>query len=161
MLNMRMMSAVFAAVAFLLAGTISFGPDGPSLVSEALAADGVKVSVTVAKGTKGGTGVDGSLSKHSGTLELVAGYGGWKPAGSANLALNVGGKASETFGSHSFTVVAQSVSGGKAKTVITVKDSNGSPNTLRSSLANGGSTVVMMRSADGKTAHAYIVRVRF
>jgi hypothetical protein len=160
-MKMRWLSVLFAAVAFAAASSFSAGADGLTLLAPAQAAGDVDVSVTVAKGTKGGSGLDKSLSAHKGTLELIAGYGAWAPAGTAKLTVGVGGKQSKSFGKHTFEVKAESVSGGKAKTVITVKDSNGSPNTMRSSLGNGGSTVVMMRSADGKQAHAYIVKVKF
>ena len=160
-LNVRGLMWVCALAVFGLGSGLSAGPAGVGLVSQAAAADAVSVSVTVCKGSKGATGVDKALSKHAGTLELIAGYGGWAPAGSANLGVAVGGKQSKSFGDHTFEVTAESVSGGKAKTAIKVTDKNGSPNTMRSSLGNGGSTVVMMRSADGKVAHAYIVTVSF
>lgn len=159
--KMRWWSLLFVAVAFSLGLCLTADAEGLSLVASAQAAPDVNVSVTVAKGTKGGTGLDKSLGRHAGTLELIPGYGAWAPAGSAKLTVGVGGKQSKTFGEHSFEVSAESVSGGKAKTTIKVTDRNGSPNTMRSSLANGGSTVVMMRSADGKIAHAYIVSVSF
>lgn len=160
-MNMRWLSLLCAVVAFALGLSLTVDGQGLSLVAAAQAGPDVNVSVTVAKGTKGATGLDKSLARHAGTLELIPGYGGWAAAGSAKLTVGVGGKQSKAFGGHTFEVSAESVSGGKAKTTIKVTDSNGSPNTMRSSLGNGGSTVVMMRSADGKVAHAYIVMVSF
>ncbi len=160
-LKTRWLALLCIAAALALGSVSTVSVEGLTFLSSAHAADNVKVSVTVAKGSKGASGVDKGLSRHKGTLELIAGYGGWASAGSAALSVGVGGKQSKTFGDHTFEITAESVSGGKAKTAIKVTDRNGSPNTMRSSLGNGGSTVVMMRSADGKIAHAYIVTVSF
>ncbi len=159
--TMRWLAVFCILAAFTAGGTGSPGLDGLRLVSEARAGEGVAVTVTVARGSRGAKGIDKALAKHASTLELVAGFGGWAPAGSAKLDVAVGGSQKKVFGDHTFEVKAESVSGGKAKTSISVTDSNGSPNTMRSSLGNGGSTVVMMRSADGSVAHAYIVTVSF
>jgi hypothetical protein len=159
----RYMPLVIGALLFGGASVGSVSADGVQLVSSAHAAADVQVSVTVARGTKGGDSgnVDKALAKHARTLSRVGGYGNWSAAGSKSLKVAVGKTETTKIGNHALAVTLDSIGSEKAKTTTVVTDSNGKPHKVSSSLGRGGSQVLAVEAADGSAVLLYIVTITY
>jgi len=161
---MLRMLTVLTALTFATAGSLAgVTPDGElTLVSSAYAAADVAVTVTVAKGAiGGGDAIDKALSKHARTLTRVGGYGDWKPAGSGSMKVGIGATETSKLGGHKLSVKLESITADKAKTTTVVIDSKGKAHKVTSSLGRGGTQVLVVEGADGKSALVYIVTVNY
>lgn len=157
MLNMRML--LVSMVFFLAAGFVGVSPDGGlTLGIEAQAATDVSVSVDVAKGTKGGSGIDDSVKKLKGTLDRVPGDYAWTSGGSGKLSVATGKSASKKVGPYTLEASVLSIDGNKARITATVSGGK-SPNKTTSVVSKGGQLVLAVTSADGKTTYVYVVTV--
>jgi hypothetical protein len=163
MLRMRMLSVLTALTLATAGSLVGTGPDGSlTLVAQAQAAADVAVTVTVAKGTAGGgSSVDKALAKHSKTLGRIGGYGDWKSAGGSSMKVAIGKTETKSLGGNTMTVTLDSISADKAKTTTVVTDSKGKPHKVSSSLGRGGTQVLVVEGADGKSALVYIVTVNY
>ncbi|MCP4868428.1 MAG: hypothetical protein GY898_06895 [Proteobacteria bacterium] len=126
-----------------------------------LAGGEASVAVEVIQGTKGGSGTDSKVSKHSGTLSNFGGFGGWKAAGSFTVKTALGKAASKSVSGRTFTATLTELTASKAKVKLVITDPKGKDHAVTSSFSKGGQTVLTSKSSDGSEMHVFVVRVSF
>ena len=156
----RLMLAVALFVGVLFVGPVSFDEAGIQFVSEARASAEAKVSVAVIKATKSGS-VDEKSKRFSSVISQVGGYSGFSYVTDLGFNAELGKAVSKDVAGRKLQVIVKSMAADKVTTAVTVVDSSGKRHAVTSSTKPGASVVVAARSADGSSAHLFIVTVRY
>ncbi len=156
----RLMFAVGLFVGVLFAGPVSFDEAGIHFVGEARAAAEARVSVAVIKATKSGS-VDEKSKKFESVISQVGGYAGFSYVTDLGFKAELGEAVIKDVAGRKLQVTIKSMAADKVTTAVTVVDSSGKQHAVTSSTKPGASVVVAARSADGSSAHLFIVTVRY
>ena len=162
-LGHRSVAPLLVAASLMVAMVVMSPSAEHGVVRSVHAADAVKVSVDVVRGTKGASGSDQRSNTHRAVLDRVPGYGGWKFLDAMKFRLQTGPDAasSASVAGRKLTVRLESFGGGKAKTRVSVTDPAGKDHKITSSLGKGGTTVLTAQSAGAREVHLFIVTVNW
>ncbi|MCO4773289.1 MAG: hypothetical protein KDA24_24860 [Deltaproteobacteria bacterium] len=156
----RLMLAVTLFLGVLFAGPVSMDSEGVTFVSEAHAAAEAKVSVAVIKATKSGS-IDDKSAKYESVISQVGGYSGFTYVSDLGFKAGLGKTVTKEIAGRKLQVTVKSMAADKVTTAVTVIDPNGKKHAVSSSTKPGASIVVAARSSDGKSAHLFIVTVKY
>gem|GEM_PF-7063078 len=156
----RIWFAVCLVATLAFSGLASVDADGISMVSEAHAAAEAQVSVAVIKATRDGS-IDEKSSKYESVISQVGGYSGFTYVTDSKFKAALGTMVAKEIAGRKLQVTVKSMTADKVSTSVTVVDPNGKKHAVSSATKPGASIVVAARSSDGKSAHLFIVTVRY